>query len=208
MDNKIHNIILEEINKFIIRENISSLMTYSNELENYLRKLATVQVQDKNIAKYISNFTNYTLQVIFAIKRCVQNNNLNEDFRLGDYGINLPPELGGNLWYDMKRGYYNTKNFLTRGRYGNNYYSNVSGKLNNPNSVKSEKLSVLLSYLRQKVQEYNSMQTKYNITQYTSLNGRCIIYQILGVMTQLQRDYQQLVNTQRQTQQTQGQQTP
>ena len=108
MDRRIHDILNEEINKFILSENLNSLMAYSNALEKQLNQLSskTSNGFNNDINKFLERFTYYVLQVIFAVNRCVQANSLNEG--LGGYGLNIPPELGGNFINDFKRGYYNT----------------------------------------------------------------------------------------------------
>jgi hypothetical protein len=152
------------------------------------------------LKQYIRSFEIYVVQIIHAINRCVQANSLNES--LGSWGINIPPELGGNFWYDAKRGYYATKNFLRGGRYGG-YQANLKAtKMINPNRVPSVKLSELLRNLRTHQNNFNTMNSQYGIDRMTK-QPRNILFNILP---QLQSTYSSLVNaTQNQNQNAQGQ---
>lgn len=168
--NSISKIINEEINKLRLLEavNFNNLKMYANELNNSLGNIAQISNDnnaDKGLRKFLYDFTVYCVQIIHAINRCIASNSLNEASfgRLSDYGINLPPELGGNLWSDAKQGYHDTKRFL-QGRNGyNTSYGNANGKKVNSNSVQSVKLSVLLQNLPKWRQAYNVKNTQYNI---------------------------------------------
>lgn len=161
----IKTIINEEINKFIIRENIQSLAQLGTELDKLLKSVCKIPTDNLNQGadKLLYNTEYYVIQIIQAINRCVQTNSLNEG--LGNWGVDIPPELGGNFWNDAKRGYYNTKNFLTRGRYGNKAAANGQyGKINTT-TVKSEKLSSLLKKSTQMYQNYTAEEARYQIPQ-------------------------------------------
>ena len=178
--NKIDRIIKEEINRFILSEviNFNNLNTLASKLNDSLgniRNFSANKGLDKRLRKFFYDFVVYCLQIINAINRCAKANSLNEASwgGLSNYGINLPPELGGNIWSDAKEGYYGTKNFFERGRgYGAVYGNSANGV--NQNSVPSVKLQVLL----QKVQEW---QTRYRD-----------IYRNFGLGNN--QSYQQIVN--------------
>lgn len=169
--NRINRIIQEEINKFLISEAIdfTNLKTYANDLNNSLGEISNVSNNngmDKGLKQFLYNFVVYCVQIIAAINRCIQANTLNEVSMgsLSSYGINLPGELGGNLWQDAKQGYYGTKRFFQRGGYGNSKSSGyANGKQVNANTVPSVKLSVLLQNLPRWQRDYQTAYTKYNL---------------------------------------------
>jgi hypothetical protein len=177
-------IINEEINKFIIFENINNLSQYAASINNELNRIQNIDGLNSQLKKFVYNFEVYCIQIIHAIKRCVQANSLNEG--LGSWGINIPPELGGNFWNDAVRGYYKTKNFLNRGGYGNNKKGNALNGINQ-NTVPSVKLSELL-------RQYPSWENnciKYQISQYVpNINN------ILQYIKRLQVEYTQLLQQQ------------
>jgi hypothetical protein len=198
----IDRIIKEEINNFILSEmiNINSLSTYSNEINNALSEPRTGIMNintsgfNNNLKKFFEDLTKYAIQIITAINRCIQANNLNEASfgGLSNYGINLPGELGGNLWSDAKQGYYNTKNFFQRGgRYGS-VYNNANGKRINQNTVPSEKLSVLLQNLQIMQREYNYVNSRFGIDNYT-MQPNNLLFRIIP---SLQTEYTNMINAQ------------
>lgn len=171
----INKIISEEINKFILSEAIdfTNLIRYSNQLNKSIGNLRNINSNgfNKELKDFFKNLSIYGIQIIAAINRCTKANNLNEASwgGLSSYGINLPGELGGNLWSDAKEGYWKTVNFLNRNRnFGRNSYANGNRKdsnssVNNDNTVPTEKLSVLLQTLPNWQQRYRVMDAKYNI---------------------------------------------
>ena len=167
----IRTIINEEISKYIITENIQSLMQLGNQLNVLLKQVCKIPTDNLNQGanKILYDTEYFVVQIVQAINRCVRANNLNES--LGDWGINIPPELGGNFWYDAKRGYYNTKNYLTKANNGYNAQNAQNaakgnyGKVNTT-TVRSEKLSTLLQRSTQVYQNYQVGESKYQIQQY------------------------------------------
>lgn len=180
--NKINRIIREEINRYILNEAIdfNNLKALSDQLyveANTLRNVNTNAMQN-NITNFLERFVTYCYQVTSAIKRCMYANSLNEAYwgGLSNYGINLPAELGGNLWQDAKRGYYGTKNWLRSGSYGYGGYNRGSKKSAangtnlkgvNQNSVQAVKLYTLMRDLRKYYAEYTN-QHRYNLDGYTN----------------------------------------
>lgn len=170
--NNIKVIINEEINKFIITENIQTLMQLGNQLNNMLKQVCKMPTNNlnQNADKLIYNTEYFVIQIIQAINRCVQKNNLNEGFFSGlnftsGWGLNIPPELGGNFWNDAKRGYYNTKNLLNGNKHNSkNITKTQYGKINTT-TVKSEKLSSLLQRSTQMYQNYLAEEARYQIPQ-------------------------------------------
>ena len=169
--NKINRIIREEIKKLILTEAIdfTDLKTYADELNNSLGEISNISNNngiDKGLRQFLYNFVVYCVQIIAAINRCVQANTINEASigSLSRYGINLPPELGGNIVNDFKQGYYGTKRFFQRGGYGNSKSSGyANGKQVNANTVPSVKLSVLLQNLPRWQRDYQTAYTKYDL---------------------------------------------
>lgn len=175
----INKIISEEINRFILSEAIdfSNLRYYSNQLNKAIGGLRNLNSNGFNdeLKEFFKDLSIYGIQIIAAINRCVQGNNLNE-VRFGglrDYGINLPAELGGNFWSDAKEGYWKTARYMNgygngggRGGYASGSRRNSNGRaalVMNNNTVSSEKLSVLLQELPRWQQTYRAMDAKYNI---------------------------------------------
>jgi hypothetical protein len=197
--NRINRIIKEEINKFILSEivNGNPLANYASQINRSLDNFKNINTSGFNndLKKFFDDFTVYCVQIIAAINRCVNANSLNE-VNLGslrDYGINLPGELGGNLWSDMVQGYHNTKRFLQRGRgYGNSPRGYASVSRITPNTVPTVKLSVLLQQLPQWQQTYNMKNSKYGIDNYTLEVGNLL----RNIIPNLQTEYQNMINAQ------------
>ena len=102
---------------------------------------------------------------------------------LSDYGINLPAELGGNLWRDAKEGFYDTKRFfgnMRSGSYGKGSY--VNGSYNNTtpnaNSVPSVKLYVLLNDIPKWQTLYKKYDSLYNLSSNQTIASK--FYDLLG----------------------------
>lgn len=193
--NKIKSIIREEIDRFIINENVSNLSKYASTINGYLNQMQSIDSLQPQIKQVTMNFMKYCIQIIHAINRCVQANSLNEG--LGNWGINVPPELGGNFWNDAVRGYYKTKNFLTGGK------SDVRGgkavKGINQNTLPSVKLSELLRNLP----SWEKQCIRYQLDKKI---GNNIINSIIQTLYQLNQEYTSMVQTaQQQNQNAQGQ---
>ena len=192
--NKIKSIIREEIGRFIINENVSNLSRYANTINGYLNQMQNIDSLQPQISKVATDFMKYCIQIIHAINRCVQANSLNEG--LGNWGINVPPELGGNFWNDAVRGYYKTKNFLTGGRSG--MYNGKAVKGINKNTLPSVKLSELLRNLP----SWENQCIRYQLNKKI---GNNIINSIIQTLYQLNQEYTNMVQTtQQQNQNAQG----
>ena len=192
--NKIKSIIREEIGRFIINENINNLSRYANTINGYLNQMANIDSLQPQVKQVTMNFMKYCIQIIHAIKRCVQANSLNES--LSNWGINVPPELGGNFWNDAVRGYYKTKNFLNRGR--NGMYKGKTSNGINQNTLPSVKLSELLRNLP----SWENQCIRYQLN--TKI-GNNIINNIIQNLYQLNAEYTSMVQaTQQQNQNAQG----
>ena len=195
--NNIKRIIREEIYRYLLKEDISSLSTYSNELTESLNRMKTIDysaLKDDVLKKYIRDYQIYIIQIINAINRCVGRNNLTEGAslkRLSTYGIELPQEFGGNIGSDFWSGYHTTKNFLMRRGYRNGYSSigsNVNGI--NPTTVKSVNLYMLLNRLPRYQSAYLTANTKYNIDGIT----REPRYTLYVTLPNLRNEYNGLVS--------------
>jgi hypothetical protein len=211
---KINQIISEEIKKFLVTENINSLSQYSNELQKYANIIGNINTNSlhPNVGRFIYDFERYILQIIFAIQRCVQNNSLNEGYYGGfmrlpnmrDMGLNIPPELGGNFVNDFVAGYRGTKNFLRGmrgyGRYGNQATNNRKNNFmnTNQNTLKTVKLSILLSQYQQWQRKYMYLNQHYQTSQYLArqFNGNDPIYESFDIIEKINNEYTQLKNAQ------------
>jgi len=191
--NKIKSIIREEIDRFIINENVSNLSKYASTINDYLNQMQNIDSLQSQIKQATMNFMKYCIQIIHAINRCVQANSLNEG--LGNWGINVPPELGGNFWNDAVRGYYKTKNFLTGGKSGVRGGKAVKGI--NQNALPSVKLSELLGNLP----SWENQCIRYQLNKKI---GNNIINSIIQTLYQLNQEYTSMVQTAQQ-QNAQGQ---
>ena len=192
--NKIKSIIREEIGRFIINENINNLSRYANTINGYLNQMQNINSLQPQISKVATDFMKYCMQIIHAINRCVKANSLNEG--LSNWGINVPPELGGNFWNDAVRGYYKTKNLLTRGRSGMYNGRTINGI--NQNTLPSVKLSELLRNLP----SWENQCIRYQLNQ--NIQGN-VINGIIQTLYQLNQEYTSMVQTaQQQNQNAQG----
>ena len=183
----IKEIIREEIEKYILSEavNVTPLSNHIQPLNNYFNEIKRINGgNNPNVDRYLNDLNSYILQIISAIKRCVNSNSLNEGLR--DYGFEYPQELGGNLWYDMKNSYYNTKNFINRFRNKGNNNSYANARSGGNNTFKQEKLSILLNKLQTYKLNYSSLQNEIdNLSQ----APHYALYEI----EQLQNEYTSLV---------------
>lgn len=183
--NKIDKIINEEINRFILTEAVdfTNLKMYSDNLNKSLGDISTWSADkslDKRLRKFFYDFVVYCVQIISAINRCMKANNLDEARfgGLSDYGINLPPELGGNLWRDAKEGFYDTTRFINNmrgGNYGKGSYA--SGKPTS-SSVPSVKLVVLLNNIPKWQTLYKKYDASYSLSSNPAITSK--FYDLLG----------------------------
>lgn len=202
--NNYKRIIREEINKLILSEaiDISPLSKYIQPLKKCVSDLRNIgYCNNKEVDAFLNDTCTYILQVVFGIDKCVKANSLNEDFRLSDYGVQYPAELGGNLWNDFENGLYKGANWARRNLYKRGYVGNgVNGKsngspngntnTNNPNNVPSVKLADSLRNLSQISLRYQDLTNKYpnEMSKYSN-----IIYDALGnYISNLNREYNQI----------------
>ena len=194
---EINKIIREEIERYILHEVIdfSGLNGYANQLNRSIGNLRSINTSTFNddLKTFFNNLSTYGIQVIAAINRCTNAQNLNEAYwgGLSNYGINLPGELGGNMVSDFIQGYNWRKNLASRNG-KTNAYGNANGRTNN-NSVPSVKLQVLLTQLPQWQQAYANKNSQYGIDNFTQEP-----YNILSrIMPSIQQEYQtQIQNAQ------------
>ncbi len=168
----IKTIIREEIDRLLLSEAIdfTQLNTLANQLSRSLDGISQASNNssyDQRLRQYFTNFITYCVQIIAAIRRCNQAQTLNEVQwgGLSNYGINLPGELGGNIWNDAKRGFYGTKRWLmNRQRNGNtNSSQSYSNGTVNGKTVPTVKLSILLGQIQAKQNEYAAHNQQYGI---------------------------------------------
>lgn len=165
---KLKDIIVEEITRSLLKENVSSLGTFKKPLETNANKILQLvnTLKDKNISNDMSKFIMYVYQVAYAVNRCVMKNSLHEALggfldlgSLRDYGLNIPPSLGGNTAYNFKRGFYTTKNFLN-GRLANNQQNAMQNQYSESN-LQSVSLAKLLGDINAQSKYVNVLYTKY-----------------------------------------------
>ena len=186
--NKIDKIINEEINRFILTEAIdfTNLKMYSDNLNKSLGDISTWSADkslDKRLRKFFYDFVVYCVQIVSAINRCMKANNLDEA-RIGslsDYGINLPPQLGGNMWRDAKEGYYDTQRLINKWQ-GNSRHSYASGSYGggkpSASSVPSVKLAVLLNDIPKWQTLYKKYDASYSLSSNPAITSK--FYDLLG----------------------------
>ena len=200
--NNYRRIIREEITRLILSEavDVSPLAKYIQPLQKCVSDLRNMGYSNnKEIDAFLKDVCEYILQIIFGIDRCVKANSLNEDFRLSDYGVQYPAELGGNLWNDFENGLYKGANWMRNKLYKNGYINNGKGAKNNngtntnngsQNNVPSVKLADSLRNLSQISLRYQSINNKYpnEMSQYSNT-----IYDALGnYISNLNREYNQI----------------
>lgn len=198
----ISRIIREEINRFLISEELSSVLSpIAKRLVEYGKKIAAFPIQDQNLKERINNFTKYVFQIYYAVNRCIRNNNILSEAALSDYGINLPRELGGNIPYHFRRGYYATERFFNGNR-AQPQANGVSGEYSE-GRLRSVPLSQLLQQLENWRGVMNNVAARYNTPENRQLFET--INQTFTVLDNLNSNYQTL--SQQQQQQQQQQQT-
>lgn len=202
--NNYKRIIREEISRLILSEAIdtSPLAKYMQPLKKYVEDIKNLGfTKNKEINAFLNDLCTYIFQVIFAIDRCVKANSLNEDFRLSDYGVQYPSELGGNLWNDFENGLYKGANWARkqlykRGYIGNNGNgANANGNTNtsqdnsNPNNIPSVKLEESLRNLPQISLRYQDLTNRYQniMSQYSNA-----IYDALNCISSVNNDFRQI----------------
>lgn len=201
--NNYKRIIREEINKLLSEAiDTSSLAKYMQPLKKYVEDIKNLGfTKNKEIDAFLNDLCTYIFQVIFAIDRCVKANSLNEDFRLSDYGVQYPSELGGNLWNDFENGLYKGANWARNQLYKNGYIGN-NGKGNganaknnqnttqdnsNPNNIPSVKLSELVNNSYAQISlRFQGLASKYPNELSSHSN---IIIDALQSINQVKREY-------------------
>lgn len=209
MDINYKRIIREEINRLILSETIdvSPLAKYMQPLKKYAEDIKNLGfTKNKEIDAFLNDLCTYIFQVIFAIDRCVKANSLNEDFRLSDYGVQYPSELGGNLWNDFENGLYKGANWARGKLYKNGYIgnngnganangngANANGNPNtnqvnsNPNNIPSVKLSELVNNSYAQISlRFQGLASKYPNELSNHSN---IIIDALQSINQVKREY-------------------
>lgn len=185
MNTNLKKIIREEIYKFIINEGIESLSQYAQNINYLVENIGGVPSNgiDKNAQGFINEFIVYLLQIVFAVNRCVSSNNLNESF--SDYGINVPPELFGNVASDFVKGYKGASSFI------DSFMKKKNGKYDsdgNEHEIEAVKLSVLLQQLPRWEQTCNDYVSRYRL-----ISHEQYITSALNEVKKLQMEYNNLV---------------
>lgn len=194
-------IIREEINRLLSEAiDTSPLAKYMQPLKKYVEDIKNLGfTKNKEIDAFLNDLCTYIFQVIFAIDRCVKANSLNEDFRLSDYGVQYPSELGGNIWNDFENGLYKGANWARRKLYKNGYIGNNGNGTNakndqntaqdnsNPNNIPSVKLSELVNNSYAQISlRFQGLASKYPNELSNHSN---IIIDVLQSINQVKREY-------------------
>ena len=198
--NNYKRIIREEISRLILSEAIdtSPLAKYMQPLKKYVEDIKNLGfTKNKEIDAFLNDLCTYIFQVIFAIDRCVKANSLNEDFRLSDYGVQYPSELGGNLWNDFENGLYKGANWARKQLYKRGHIgANANGNTNtsqdnsNPNNIPSVKLSELVNNSYAQISlRFQGLASKYPNELSSHSN---IIIDALQSINQVKREYMTL----------------
>ena len=191
----VERIVREEIEKYIISENINTIAGYVQPLESMKTQLSSFQNPfGQDAENFLYSLLEYTTKIIDAINRCVKANSLDEgtiNELFGDYGIEIPKELGGNLLNDFQRSYYNTRNnmnmFFNNRRIRN---KGTSSGYDTGNSSHN-KLSYLLGEYDSYKSTYDVLNAKYQMETKTKTPKA-----ILTLIWNLKNDYEATVNAQ------------
>ena len=201
MDINYKRIIREEINRLLFEAiDTSPLAKYMQPLKKYVEGIKNLGfTKNKEIDVFLNDLCTYIFQVIFAIDRCVKANSLNEDFRLSDYGVQYPSELGGNLWNDFENGLYKGANWARKQLYKRGYIGNNGNGANsknnpnstqdnsNPNNIPSVKLSELVNNSYAQISlRFQGLASKYPNELSSHSN---IIIDALQSINQVKREY-------------------
>ena len=200
MNNRYIRIIREEINRIISEAvDVSPLAKYIQPLKKYVSELRNIgYCNNKEVDAFLNDVCTYILQVVFGIDRCIKANSLDEDFRLSDYGVQYPAELGGNILNDFEQGLYKGSNWARNQLYKMgklNNGSNADGKENtvnnddNPNRIPTVKLEELLRNLPQISLKYQDLINRYQniMSQYSNT-----IYDALSCISNINNDFRQI----------------
>ena len=230
--NRIEEIIREEIERFIINENnteFNELLNCGNHLENkLLPQLGGYAFQNnekEEVKQYFAKLEVYVFQIIFAIKRCVNKQSINEGFwsNLGNgivntakglgagawtgfqnnnrglsaYGINLPNSI--NFWNNAKASYRATKRQLNNKNQNGNG-DTVDSRVDK-NTIPSRQLSVLLNEdYKWYVSQYENLNRKYGNNIDLRIPQAILTY----INGDLRRTYNNIALSQQQSQGTQN----
>lgn len=206
----IKRIVAEEINRFLIRENINNLKECADVINKYANEAqkSMTRLTDNNAKRGTIEILQYFYQIVQAIYRCINKQSLNED--LSQYGLNIPQELGGNMLNAFQRGFYNTKNFLTQNGNGYGNYNQLQ------QGLKIVPLRTLLANIENKESYYrqlcaNNRELSQNTDLQTNISnafhecyGTREVYQDLATNMQTQQQQANQQTTQQGQQQTSG----
>ena len=152
IDNKrINRVLREEIDSFLesslIMEDVNPFDVLRNDGINIGKVLEILQKKDTsncspNAQKAVYDITYFVCQVCNAIDRCVSHGNINEAFRISDYGIEIPHNLNTQGAY--LRGYNKAKNYFRRRKQNKNASSSRYQAIDK-SSVQDERLETLLN---------------------------------------------------------------
>jgi hypothetical protein len=197
----INRIIHEEIDRFILTENISNLSRFATAIDkelNAINKDRNINNLNSNLQGFLYKFVTYCAQVVQATNRCVQANSLNEGV------INLPPELGGNAIRYFKYGYGVLGGYNGARRFFRNIGNNIRDR-RSTNNVKNARQNassqaVKLGALLQQLQKWENQCARCQIGNYVQNVNMALRY-LQGLKNEYDYLLRQQQNTQQNTQQ-------
>lgn len=153
----INKIIQESINENVALKLLDKI---SIELSTLVKELDNDELlNDSNpndVIKFVKSLNSFTINVIYAIKRCVKNNNLNESN--GIFGF--LGDVGNKLYNDLNSG--GVFKIFDRGYRRNNAFYGKKNDYEKKNEMKYTKLIVLMNnYYPNIEKQYMSIDNKY-----------------------------------------------
>ena len=153
----INRIIQESINENVALKLLDEI---SVELSTLVKELDNDELLDdsnpNDVIKFVKSLNSFTINVIYAIKRCVKNNNLNESN--GVFGF--LSDVGNKLYNDLNSG--GVFKIFDRGYRRNDAFYGNKKDYEKRNEMKYTKLIVLMNnYYPNIEKQYMSIDNKY-----------------------------------------------
>ncbi len=153
----INRIIQESINENVALKLLDEI---SVELSTLVKELDNDELLDdsnpNDVIKFVKSLNSFTINVIYAIKRCVKNNNLNESN--GVFGF--LSDVGNKLYNDLNSG--GVFKIFDRGYRRNDAFYGNKKDYEKKNEMKYTKLIVLMNnYYPNIEKQYISIDNKY-----------------------------------------------
>ena len=154
---KLDTIIQESINENVALKLLDEI---SVELSTLVKELDNDELLDdsnpNDVIKFVKSLNSFTINVIYAIKRCVKNNSLNESN--GVFGF--LSDVGNKLYNDLNSG--GVFKIFDRGYRRNDAFYGNKKDYEKKNEMKYTKLIVLMNnYYPNIEKQYMSIDNKY-----------------------------------------------